>query len=83
MTLAIIVSWETCFYFPSFMENLGIKSERHFVRKSFLPLISIVASPPFPFSSRLQRKKHRLSIQKAFSPFLSWPVNLFINCSGL
>lgn len=52
-------------------------------KKVFSHFCSIVISPPFPLSSPLSQKKHRLSIQKAFSPFLSWPVNLFINCSGL
>lgn len=30
-----------------------------------------------------EEKNNRLSIQRAFSPFLSWPVNPFISCSAL
>lgn len=58
------------------------KKEKRIHKKkfSFSPWLHLHLSHSLPISDR---KNTGRSIQKAFSPFLSWPVNPFINCSGL
>lgn len=67
---------------------------KDFIRKKFLSYFSSsfsfshscisTFSYSLPILDRQEEKKNNgLSIQRAFSPFLSWPVNLFISCSAL
>lgn len=78
-------SFLLCALFPPFFLFLNFfKTYKKFPHS----VISIASSLPFPIQS-LQKAylfkalAKSISIQRAFSPFLSWPVNLFINCSAL